>query len=239
MSQQSRIRKKAAKASPSTPLLAGRETRKRDRPADDQTDPIETTAMTRHNFSRLRVGSVTNSGGSTEASHEPAGGPIRARGGQRCGQGDANAGTPASVPEWVLGSAGNRPQDAELAKPTSRPSNPPVHGSKVRPQSGRRAGPHGRPSSRVRAGHRGPRFNIGRESASRAARYAPGTRAGRHLLAHEITHVIQQSLHPERGNGPAISRASGHEYSGSAAQVHPWVHRNKSSRSFWTQRTIF
>ena len=45
-------------------------------------------------------------------------------------------------------------------------------------------------------------YTIGRDVVFGRGEYAPGTSAGRHLLAHELAHVVQQS----RG-GPAASRA--------------------------------
>jgi hypothetical protein len=41
-------------------------------------------------------------------------------------------------------------------------------------------------------------FALGRDIVFRNGRYAPGSTAGRQLLAHELAHVIQQSSHSER-----------------------------------------
>lgn len=45
-------------------------------------------------------------------------------------------------------------------------------------------------------------FTVGRDIAFRAGAYAPHTQSGRRLLAHELTHVLQQ-----RGSGVRIQRA--------------------------------
>jgi hypothetical protein len=44
-------------------------------------------------------------------------------------------------------------------------------------------------------------YTIGRSVVFGAGRYAPDTTGGRRLLAHELTHVIQQSLTSPQGNG--------------------------------------
>jgi hypothetical protein len=44
-------------------------------------------------------------------------------------------------------------------------------------------------------------FTVGRDIVFRADRYAPDTEPGRHLLAHELTHVVQQGDVLHRANG--------------------------------------
>ena len=55
-------------------------------------------------------------------------------------------------------------------------------------------------------------YTAGRDVVFAAGQYAPGTRTGRRLLAHELTHVIQQSLGPVDGSaagaGVALSDRS-------------------------------
>jgi hypothetical protein len=46
-------------------------------------------------------------------------------------------------------------------------------------------------------------FTVGRDIVFRAGEFSPATPAGRHLLAHELTHVIQQS---SAEGGPALQR---------------------------------
>ena len=46
-------------------------------------------------------------------------------------------------------------------------------------------------------------FTVGRDIVFRAGEYAPATPAGRQLLAHELTHVVQQS---SAENSPALQR---------------------------------
>ncbi len=46
-------------------------------------------------------------------------------------------------------------------------------------------------------------FTVGTDIAFAGGRYQPATQAGRHLLAHELTHVVQQS---RAGQGPAVQR---------------------------------
>ena len=50
-------------------------------------------------------------------------------------------------------------------------------------------------------------FTIGRDIVFGAGQYAPNDDAGRHLLAHELAHVVQQSGAPSRPSGPRIQRA--------------------------------
>ncbi|HEY0184349.1 MAG TPA: DUF4157 domain-containing protein [Rhodopila sp.] len=45
-------------------------------------------------------------------------------------------------------------------------------------------------------------FTIGRDVVFSAGAYSPGTQSGRRLIAHELTHVVQQ-----RGSGPWVQRA--------------------------------
>ena len=47
-------------------------------------------------------------------------------------------------------------------------------------------------------------FTVGRNVVFEAGAYRPGTHSGRHLLAHELTHVVQQ-----RSSGPHIQRTIG------------------------------
>lgn len=42
-------------------------------------------------------------------------------------------------------------------------------------------------------------FTLGRDIVFGSREYAPGTTAGRRLLAHELTHVVQQNTSSERG----------------------------------------
>lgn len=62
---------------------------------------------------------------------------------------------------------------------------------------------HTGPSAQEVAGTLGARaFAMGRDVVFGGGQYRPGTRAGRHLLAHELTHVVQQ-----RGTGLRLQRA--------------------------------
>ena len=62
-------------------------------------------------------------------------------------------------------------------------------------------------------------YTIGRDIVFRSGAYAPGTDAGRRLLAHELTHVVQQSGASETANG---GRQQGMAISRS---LHPLVQR--------------
>lgn len=66
-------------------------------------------------------------------------------------------------------------------------------------------------------------FTAGRDVVFGAGRYAPATRAGRQLLAHELAHVVQQS---ERPAGPAPLQRKGFD---STVEV---CHRVLESRDF-------
>jgi hypothetical protein len=45
-------------------------------------------------------------------------------------------------------------------------------------------------------------YTVGDQIVFGTGRYAPGTQAGRHLIAHELVHVVQQ----QTGNGPVLQR---------------------------------
>jgi hypothetical protein len=49
-------------------------------------------------------------------------------------------------------------------------------------------------------------YTVGRDVVFGAGQYAPGTRAGQRLLAHELTHVVQQSGSSPRVTQPAAER---------------------------------
>jgi hypothetical protein len=49
------------------------------------------------------------------------------------------------------------------------------------------------------AGVNAKAFTLGRDIVFAEGEYRPGTMAGNRLLAHELTHVLQQGAHPERG----------------------------------------
>ena len=54
-------------------------------------------------------------------------------------------------------------------------------------------------------------FTIGQDIFFRQGKYNPGGSSGRGLLAHELTHVAQQSSAEQTGNGPAkLNRKTGH-----------------------------
>jgi hypothetical protein len=53
-------------------------------------------------------------------------------------------------------------------------------------------------------------YTVGSDVVFAAGRYAPGTTEGRRLLAHELTHVVQQSHQPARSPLPASLHASLH-----------------------------
>lgn len=54
-------------------------------------------------------------------------------------------------------------------------------------------------------------YTVGRHIAFDQGRYRPGTRAGSHLLAHELAHVVQQSgAPPAAAAGLAVEPADGH-----------------------------
>ncbi len=63
-------------------------------------------------------------------------------------------------------------------------------------------------------------FTLGRNIAFRRGAYAPGTPSGRHLLAHELTHVLQQSA-----GGPRIQAQSVAAYYGRFTADHYGVLR--------------
>jgi len=67
-------------------------------------------------------------------------------------------------------------------------------------------------------------YTIGREIAFAAGQYAPHTAAGRHLLAHELAHVVQQS----RG-GPAPALHSAGHLEADATQAAAAVARGSAS----------
>jgi len=52
-------------------------------------------------------------------------------------------------------------------------------------------------------------FTVGQDVAFAAGQYSPETGEGQRLLAHELTHVIQQN---EAGQGPTIQRQTGTDY---------------------------
>ena len=56
-------------------------------------------------------------------------------------------------------------------------------------------------------------YTVGRDVVFGAGRYAPGTTEGDRLLAHELTHVVQQSGGQEvqGSNGPLFVSGSGTE----------------------------
>jgi outer membrane protein OmpA-like peptidoglycan-associated protein len=65
-------------------------------------------------------------------------------------------------------------------------------------------------------------YTVGSNIVFSSGRYAPGTRDGQHLLAHELTHVVQQSrrssLHVDHGN-LSSSKNQSHGATPSSAQV--------------------
>lgn len=63
-------------------------------------------------------------------------------------------------------------------------------------------------------------YTVGRDVVFGSGQYAPGTAAGRHLIAHELTHVVQQ-----RG-------ASGEPTSGSAQTLHRYRSKGKDTIAF-------
>ncbi|HEV7661599.1 MAG TPA: DUF4157 domain-containing protein [Allosphingosinicella sp.] len=108
--------------------------------------------------------------------HTPGGGACRS-----CGAGKADAAVPTAVRQVL--SAPGRPLD-----PGTRGFMEPRFGqdfSGVRVHDGATAASAAR-SIRAQA------FTAGRDIVFDRGRYAPGTDAGRHLLAHELTHVVQQ-----------------------------------------------
>jgi hypothetical protein len=112
---------------------------------------------------------------------------------QRAGAPGAGGGgaAPASV-ERVLAGAG-RPLDASLAQDMGQRFGHDF--SRVRVHSG----PSADESAQAVNAHA---YTVGHDIVFAAGRFAPATRAGRHLLAHELTHVVQQ------GHGPAsVQRA--------------------------------
>ncbi|HYP62824.1 MAG TPA: DUF4157 domain-containing protein [Acidocella sp.] len=58
-------------------------------------------------------------------------------------------------------------------------------------------------------------FTLGHDIVFNRGEYAPGSTEGRHLLTHELTHVLQQS-----GNGTKIRRKCGHD--GTPVNCHNW-----------------
>lgn len=62
-------------------------------------------------------------------------------------------------------------------------------------------------------------FTIGRDIVFRSGAHAPGSRAGRRLIAHELTHVLQQSTRHASSGPPPVMRSvsSGNSSGGSSA----------------------
>jgi hypothetical protein len=63
-------------------------------------------------------------------------------------------------------------------------------------------------------------YTVGRDVVFGSGQYAPGTAAGRHLIAHELTHVVQQT-------GP-----SGEPSAGSAQTLHRYRSKGKDTIAF-------
>jgi outer membrane protein OmpA-like peptidoglycan-associated protein len=53
-------------------------------------------------------------------------------------------------------------------------------------------------------------YTVGRDVVFARGQYAPDTRPGRHLLAHELTHVVQQVSAPEAETAPQAKLSLGH-----------------------------
>lgn len=68
-------------------------------------------------------------------------------------------------------------------------------------------------------------FTYGRDIHFGVGRYAPGTAAGRRLLAHELTHVVQQTggLGPKQAVSPAAGASAGRDLDADDSQVRPLV----------------
>ena len=68
-------------------------------------------------------------------------------------------------------------------------------------------------AARSAAGLSAMAYTVGSDVVFGAGRYAPDTPSGKKLLAHELTHVVQQTADPARsaapGSRPPISRAAG------------------------------
>ena len=100
---------------------------------------------------------------------------------------------PASV-EWALGSAAS-PLDTGLRQDMEQRfghafANVRVHAGSEAAQSAHELGAHA--------------YTVGRDIVFGAGRYAPSTGAGRRLLAHELTHVVQQGGGTHHGTQPSV-----------------------------------
>jgi hypothetical protein len=125
----------------------------------------------------------------TSANHAVSGAPFRIQrfSGQPTGQLDA---APASV-DHALASPG-RPLDTTLRQDMEQRighdfSRVRVHSGGDAEQSARDVNAHA--------------YTVGHSIVFDAGRFAPGTHAGRRLIAHELTHVVQQS-----GGAPTVQR---------------------------------
>jgi len=65
-------------------------------------------------------------------------------------------------------------------------------------------------------------YTVGSNIVFGSGRYSPGTQAGRHLLAHELTHVVQQT--PVLSRQPAVPAAQSGPAQGGAAQSNAGNH---------------
>jgi hypothetical protein len=125
---------------------------------------------------------------------------------QASGQMDA---APASV-DRVLASPG-RPLDTTLQQDMEQRfgydfSRVRVHSSAAAEQSAQDVNAHA--------------YTVGHNMVFGAGRFAPGTHAGRRLIAHELTHVVQQGSQPPQGKLPiAQSNSSGEAEAQSAASA--------------------
>ena len=73
------------------------------------------------------------------------------------------------------------------------------------------------------ADHLGARaVTVGADVAFGSGEYRPDTQAGRHLLAHELTHVIQQAGGDVRGPGPVIRERASRSVAMKGKRAVPW-----------------
>jgi hypothetical protein len=159
------------------------------------------------------------------------------------------SGNPTSVmdPELAARIASQRSGGAPLSE-SMRDYFEPRFGydfSRVRVHSGREAA-HAAQELRAQA------FTVGNDIVFDAGRYATDTRTGRQLLAHELTHVIQQSgadrhaaIETRFHRTPhgsfvtdTFSKAAGHTIMRACEQGRPWRDDIEGDRRFeWTQES--
>lgn len=120
--------------------------------------------------------------------HTPAGSACRS-----CAGGRAEAGVPAAVSQVL--SAPGRPLDAGARSFMEPRFGQDFSGVRVH---------DGAVAASAAGAIRAKAFTAGRDIVFNRDRYAPGTDAGRHLLAHELAHVVQQGFASAADSGTRL-----------------------------------